>query len=275
MNRTEHDKNRKKKKAETGRSEPQKGASQKKRSPAAKVSNEPPAKSLIPLLIILILLLMITIYLSFGESSSILSSLISRDTGAPPTIERPEIIQSELPQTEQKEKDSFAVTKEVDLTVEKETKPESNQNETPSKEMKSRLFFVKVSDEGQISLKSIIRSIPYETAPLTETIHSLMLGPDRSDLNKGLLNLIPQDSQLLSVRITGGTAFLDFNENFRYNSLGFEGYKAQLMQIVYTATEFDSVSNVQILIGGEKLEYLGAEGVYIGEPLDRDYFNTF
>ncbi|MBB6482235.1 GerMN domain-containing protein [Spirochaeta isovalerica] len=274
MNRTEQEKNRQKKPAPSKKNSGKKRAPQKKGIIRKKSSEEKSNKSLIPLLIILIILLIATLYLTFGESSSFLSSLISKDTEAPPTIERPEIIQTELPSTEEKDDDTFAVTKEVPLT-EEESLPEPEATATPAKEMKSRLFFVKVNDEGQISIKSIIRSIPYDTAPLTETMRSLMLGPDRSDLNKGLLNLIPQNSELLSVKISGGTAFLDFNENFRYNSLGFEGYKAQLMQIVYTATEFDSVSNVQILIQGEKLDYLGAEGVYIGAPIDRDYFNTF
>jgi len=275
MNRTEQEKNRQKPKAVSRKTTPRKKAAPAKSIPHKKEIKKQSGKSLVPLLIILIVLLALSLYLSFGKSSTFLSSLISKDTEQAPTIERPEIVQSELNNTEEKQDEGFALTKEVPLIEDVEETVSENIPETPSKEIKTRLFFVKVSDEGQISLKSIIRAIPYESAPLTETMRSLMLGPDRSDLNKGLLNLIPQKSELLSVSISGGTAFLDFSENFRYNSLGFEGYKAQLMQIVYTATEFSTVNKVQILIEGEKYDYLGAEGVYIGEPIDRDYFNTF
>ena len=39
------------------------------------------------------------------------------------------------------------------------------------------------------------------------------------------------------------------------------------MQIVYTATAFSNIDNVQFLIEGEKMDYLGLEGVFIGAPL--------
>lgn len=231
--------------------------------------------NLLPLLVILIVLLILVSFLAFSDKSNFLSDLFFRKDNSTPAIERPEIIQSNTAKSEDKE-DSYAVTNEVKASPESTQKTdEPIQTAEPEKTMKSRLFFVKVSDEGQISLKSIIRTINYQSMPLTETLKSLIEGPDRTDLNKGLLNLIPKDTKLLSVKISGGTAYLDFNENFRYNSLGIEGLKAQLMQIVFTATEFESVSTVQILIEGKKVEYLGAEGVYIGKPLDRDYFNTF
>ena len=44
------------------------------------------------------------------------------------------------------------------------------------------------------------------------------------------------------------------------------------MQIVYTATEFSTVKSVQFLIDGQKKEYLGSEGVWIGSPLSRTSF---
>ncbi len=231
-------------------------------------------RSLVPLLIILIVLLALTSFMAFSEKSSFLSNLLSRSTDETPLIERPEIIQNEIVK-EDKPDNSYSVTNEVEIKTEPEQSEEKAENSEPEKSMKSRLFYVKVSDEGQISLKSVIRSINYISTPLTETMKSLIIGPDRSDLNKGLLNLIPKDTFILSIKISQAVAFIDFSESFRYNSLGVEGYTAQLMQIVYTATEFQSVEKVQILIDGEKYDYLGAEGVYIGEPIDREYFNTF
>lgn len=231
-------------------------------------------QSLAPLLIILIALLALTSFMAFSEKSSFLSNLLSRSTDKTPLIERPEIIQNEIVKDDNLD-NSYSVTNEVEIKIEHEKPEEKTALSEPEKSMKSRLFYVKVSDEGQISLKSVIRPINYISTPLTETMKSLIIGPDRSDLNKGLLNLIPKDTFILSIKISQAVAYIDFNESFRYNSLGIEGYTAQLMQIVYTATEFQSVEKVQILIDGKKYDYLGAEGVYIGEPIDREYFNTF
>ena len=68
------------------------------------------------------------------------------------------------------------------------------------------------------------------------------------------------------------TQFLNFNENFEFNSVGVEGCITQLMQIVYTATDFSTVKSVQFLVEGEKKEYLGTEGQWIGSPLSRNNF---
>ena len=58
-----------------------------------------------------------------------------------------------------------------------------------------------------------------------------------------------------------GTAYLDFSEAFRFNSLGKEGLSAQLQQVVYSATEFSTVKRVQILLEGKTADYLGPEGL--------------
>ena len=108
--------------------------------------------------------------------------------------------------------------------------------------------------------------------PLTETINSLLKGPSSDEINKGSLTLIPDGTRLLSARVEGNTAYLNFNEAFRFNSLGREGYTAQLKQIVYTATEFSNVNAVQIMIDGGVKEYLGGEGIFVGEPLTRETF---
>lgn len=148
------------------------------------------------------------------------------------------------------------------------------QEENSSNNRDARIYFVKVNAEGQISLKSVTRSVDFSNSPLTQTINTLINGPDSNEINKGSLSLIPEGSRLLSARVEGGTAYLNFNEAFRFNPLGREGYLAQLKQIVYTSTEFPSIKNVQILIEGVIREYLGGEGFYIGEPLSRESFQN-
>lgn len=136
----------------------------------------------------------------------------------------------------------------------------------------ARLFFVRVSDEGKISLKGVLRSVPAGESPLTTSIRSLILGPRPGEISNDVLSLIPEGSVLVGARIDGGIAFLDFNEQFRFNTLGIEGYKAQVEQIVYTATEFGTVDKVQILVEGQRIDYLGGEGFWVGGPLGREDF---
>lgn len=136
----------------------------------------------------------------------------------------------------------------------------------------ARIYFIRVTDEGRILPQQVERRVYYRDSPMTETLRVLIGGPTSEELNLGLLNLIPEGTQLLSAAVREGTAYLNFNEAFKFNTMGVEGTVAQLQQIVYSSTEFSTVENVQILIDGKKIDYLGGEGIYIGAPLNRHSF---
>jgi len=146
---------------------------------------------------------------------------------------------------------------------------------TPAKERKIRqsvLYYIRVSSDGTPLLQSITRDVPYDDSPLTDTLRSLLHPlPDR-EAKEGLVSLIPTGTELLDVTVKNGTAFIDFNDSFRFNSLGAEGFRAELQQVVYTATQFPSVARVQILISGQVHRFLGPEGMAIDKPLSRSTF---
>lgn len=162
---------------------------------------------------------------------------------------------------------------------EKTAAPQPSVSKTPERTApavrtrQARLFFIAVQPDGGIQLKSVIRPVEYTDAPLTSTLQALLTGPSSAEVNQGLLSLISPDTRLLKVYVRDGTAFLDFSESFRFNSLGKEGLAAQLKQVVYSATEFPTVKRVQILIEGQNADYLGPEGLYIGRPLSRESFS--
>ena len=164
---------------------------------------------------------------------------------------------------------------EIVITVEKEpvaeTVPEKRE-EARSKIRQSRLFFISVTEGGQIAMKGVIREVEYVDAPLTATLEALLQGPTTAEVNQGLISLISPQTRINTVYIKGATAYVDFNEAFRFSSLGKEGMVAELKQVVYTATEFPTVKEVQILVEGERSRYLGPEGVAIDKPLSRDSF---
>jgi spore germination protein GerM len=159
--------------------------------------------------------------------------------------------------------------------AEPEDSPDTEDQSEPARVTRvrdSNLYFIRVTDDGKIHPHQVARRISYTDSPMTQTIETLISGPTIEELNMGLLNLIPKGTELLSARVRNGTAYLNFNEAFRFNPMGVEGFLAQLQQIVFSSTEFDTVERVQILIDGSEREYLGGEGVYIGEPLSRESF---
>ncbi|TAH55804.1 MAG: hypothetical protein EWM51_00955 [Treponema sp.] len=152
-------------------------------------------------------------------------------------------------------------------TAEKTTKPAVT---VPTR--KASLWFVKIDAEGTVSRIESHRTIPKSDSPMTDALNELFRGTTRAEQDKGLRSLIPQGTKLLSATVKDGVALINVSEEFQFTEYGIEGYLGQLAQVVYTATTFPTVKSVQFLIEGQRREYLGAEGIWIGTPLSRDKF---
>jgi len=134
------------------------------------------------------------------------------------------------------------------------------------------IYFTQIDRDGQILHSRVTRRIPVSDSPMLDVLNALFIGPTADELNRGLLNLIPQNTRMITSPIVrDSTAYINFSEDFLFNTFGVEGYVAQLRQVVWTVTEFSNVSDVQILIEGRRLDYL-AEGIWIGSPISRQSF---
>lgn len=132
---------------------------------------------------------------------------------------------------------------------------------------KVRLFFVQLNNDGSVTRKEVVRTIPKSNSPLTAAINSLLEGPNSDDVIQNCMTLIPSGTRLISASIKDKVATLNFSDDFEFNPYGVDGLVNQLMQVVYTACSFSSVNSVQFIIDGQKKEYLGSEGIWIGTPL--------
>ena len=137
----------------------------------------------------------------------------------------------------------------------------------------SKVYFTRVTMDDAYLVEAN-REVHYTDSPLTETIKVLLAGTNAAEDAKYIVTNIPDNTRLLSARIANNTAYLDFSDEFENNFYGRESTLYQLKQIVYTATEFNGVDAVQILINGTKKDYLGGEGILIGEPLRRHDFDS-
>ena len=140
----------------------------------------------------------------------------------------------------------------------------------PVRTRTARLWFVKLDDDGAIELAPVNRSLPVGDSPLGDNLAALLAGPTTAESRSGVVSLIPAGTAVRSVTVKGDTAVIDFNEQFRFNALGIEGLRAELRQVVWAATEFPTVSRVQVLIEGRRVDYLAPEGAAVGQPLGRD-----
>ena len=158
------------------------------------------------------------------------------------------------------------VVSPADVAPEPQGEPEPPLPTTPNT---FRLYFLKLSPEGRLEPASFARELPAVTTPLSATLKALLLGPTLQDKAQGALTLIPEGTKLLSVRLKDKTALVSLSEEFERNTSGMEGLAGQLRQIVWTATQFETVDNVQFLINGQYRESLGEGGLSISAPLTR------
>jgi len=139
-------------------------------------------------------------------------------------------------------------------------------------ERQIEVYFATVSDSGSVNREKCVRTIARSTSPMQDSINALLKGPSKEEAKRGLRSFIPVDTRLLSASIKDGSAFLNFSEEFQFNRYGVEGYTVQLQQVVFTACSFPTVNSVQFLIEGQKRDFIGSEGIWIGSPFTPSSF---
>ncbi|GHT80637.1 hypothetical protein FACS1894130_12090 [Spirochaetia bacterium] len=157
------------------------------------------------------------------------------------------------------------------------TAPDAEQQPQQTKKLANierALYFIRVDQgDGTILRIKVNRTLPVSDSPMVDVLNTLLQGPSDAEKRQGLISLIPPGTRILAASVRGSTAYISFSEEFEINNThGMEGYKAQLQQIVWSVTEFSTVKDVQVLIEGRRMDYLGGEGIWIGSPLNRESF---
>ena len=156
-------------------------------------------------------------------------------------------------------------------TAQPQTQTQPPLAESTAQTRERSVYFTHIDKDGQILQSKVTRRIPVSETPMQDVLNIMFAGPSADEINRGILNLIPGNTRLLSATVRGSTAYISFSEDFLFNTFGVEGYVAQLRQVVWTVTEFPNVNDVQILVDGRRIDYLG-EGIYIGSPISRQSF---
>lgn len=86
--------------------------------------------------------------------------------------------------------------------------------------------------------------------------------------NDNVGSTIPQGTQLRSIRVQNNEIYVDLSSEFTSGG-GSASMSGRLAQVVYTATTLEPNARVWINVDGQKLEYLGGEGLELDQPLTR------
>lgn len=136
--------------------------------------------------------------------------------------------------------------------------------EPEDKEVK--VYFLKLNEKTEkIYLSPVKRKVP-DRQLLTLTLEQLIKGPSKNEEANGFITAVPSHLKIRSIEIRGKTAEIDFNGVIEEGAAG-DILLKRLEQIVYTATQFDSVDSIIIRINGQRRNTIGADGYSISGPL--------
>jgi hypothetical protein len=156
-----------------------------------------------------------------------------------------------------------------DVIMGQENQSATETPDVPADIRERSVYFMRVDADGILVRTEEKRQIAHSSSPLLDTINALLAGTTAAEEARGITTLVPSGTVLINAAMRGNTAILNFNENFMFNNYGAEGYLAQLRQIIWTATEFPSVKNVQFLIEGQRIDFLG-DNIRLDQPISRE-----
>jgi spore germination protein GerM len=158
--------------------------------------------------------------------------------------------------------DELKDDKTVDTTVKDKTEAAAPQENVVA------IYLLKLNEKTEkIYLTQVKRKVKGD-AILESAIESLIKGPNASERNRGYITAVPASLRLRRVNIKGSTAELDFSGEIEQSAAG-EIVIKRVQQIVYTATQFDNVDSIVIMINGQRRKTLGSDGFSISGPLRR------
>lgn len=122
-------------------------------------------------------------------------------------------------------------------------------------------------------LVPVQRSRPATAAVARAALTELLAGPSPEEAAgpMALVSVIPAGTVLLDVSVGGGIAVVDLTRSFESGG-GSASMFGRLAQVVYTLTQFPSVTGVTFRLEGEPVTTFSSEGIVLDRPAVRaDY----
>jgi hypothetical protein len=115
-----------------------------------------------------------------------------------------------------------------------------------------RAYFVLGSFTGNAGLVPVLREIPATTGVATAAMRQLIAGPVAGELGArpAMYTTVPASTKLLGLSIKSGVATVNLSSEF-YTGFNAGTPDARLAQVVYTLTQFSTVTSVVVLNEGQ------------------------
>ena len=117
------------------------------------------------------------------------------------------------------------------------------------------------------------RFVPHTVAVAQAAVSALLRGPTASERKSGYSSQIPAWTGLRGISVSRGVATVDLSKRFESGG-GSLSMQLRVAQVVYTLTQFPSVSRVAFRLDGRPVESIGGEGISVSPPVGRADFEA-
>ena len=145
--------------------------------------------------------------------------------------------------------------------------PAPSQSATPEGTTVVRAYFFYESLPDSSGLVPILREVPATKAVATAAVAALLEGPNGTE-SGAMSSAVPAGSRLLGLAITDGVATIDLSSEFESGG-GSASTMIRLGQVVFTLTQFPTVTSVVFQIEGRTVTVFGSQGIVLDGPVGR------
>jgi germination protein M len=115
------------------------------------------------------------------------------------------------------------------------------------------------------------RVIPKTESVGKAALQALLKGPSSDETANGVSSAIPSGTAYLGLDIAQGVATVDLSKEYASGG-GSTSMAMRLAQVVYTLTQFPTVTGVTFRLDGQTVTVFGGEGIILDHPVGRaDY----
>ena len=139
--------------------------------------------------------------------------------------------------------------------------------QAPAREIGLQAWF---SRNGKLFVTK--RTVPATTGVGQAALDRLLTGPSAAEYAAGLRSQIPAGTTLHGVRISAGIATADLSSSFG-SAAGPSAMPLRIAQVVYTLTQFPTVTGVRFAIDGQGVTVVG--GVPVQSPQTRAMYGGY
>ena len=146
-------------------------------------------------------------------------------------------------------------------------RPTTAPAQAPAREIGLQAWF---SRNGKLFVTE--RTVPATTSVGRAALDRLLTGPSAAERAAGLRSQIPAGTTLLGLRISAGIATVDLSSSFQ-SAASPSAMPLRIGQVVYTLTQFPTVTGVRFAINGQGVTVIG--GVPVQSPQTRVMYGGY